>query len=265
MCVPLPLASFCNGGVPAGPPPSALSCPPHPSPHRRARRSYDIDVEAAPPRAPNAGPGRWQAPPPPPPPSQQQPKVRRRSYSFLEELLLLGLTWWPLALHFEAHPPLAAPQTMFQAPNRREAIFALLGAALGGVGAAAFFNSKQLGGEAGREERGAKRERSWAAIEHELFAFWSVISLPMLLPSASLPAPCSFIPSPHTLTAPPLSPLLAQYDLSEESAMAALDEVLEDPGFLEAVAEEVREGGGGLHRKGGRGAKTLFWRRRQRR
>ena len=47
--------------------------------------------------------------------------------------------------------------------------------------------------------------------------------------------------------------------------MAALDEVLEDPGFLEAVAEEVREGGGGLHRKGGRGAKTLFWRRRQRR
>ena len=63
----------------------------------------------------------------------------------------------------------------------------------------------------------------------------------------------------------PILPLAAQYDLSEESAMAALDEVLEDPGFLEAVAEEVREGGGGLHRKGGRGAKTLFWRRRQRR
>ena len=49
--------------------------------------------------------------------------------------------------------PFPFPQTMFQAPNRREAIFTLLGTLLGAAGVTAFYTCTWSGGR-GRDAKG---------------------------------------------------------------------------------------------------------------
>ena len=81
-------------------------------------------------------------------------------------------------------------------------------------------------------------QRVWGGTQCEGDTLGGTRLYRVLLPPACIPVFTRPRPRPHA----------AQYDLSEDSAVAAMDEVLEDPDFLDAVAEEVR--GGGKGRKG---------------
>ena len=139
--------------------------PPHLS---TVASSYDIDVEPMPPKAPNAGPGRWSsgAPPPPPPPPPSSQAQQQVGYVPPERLLTVNQLQCGrdimatrvinmIMLHHDSicisyiNPLLLLlmrrMQTRLQPPNRREALFAALGAVIGGAGVASFYNSECWG------------------------------------------------------------------------------------------------------------------------